>query len=134
MKDGIHPVYHPVVFLDTGAGFEFVSRSTMKSKEVRKIDGVDHFVIRLDISSASHPFYTGKQRFVDTAGRIERFREKYGSGYGAKKKVEKPAAPPPAAKPAPKAAAPKPPKPPKAPAAEPAAPSAAPETPAKDAT
>ena len=85
MKDGIHPDYHPVVFVDTGAGFEFVSRSTMKSKEVRKIDGVDHFVIRLDISSASHPFYTGKQRFVDTAGRIERFREKDGSGYGKKK-------------------------------------------------
>jgi large subunit ribosomal protein L31 len=81
MKDTIHPDYHPVVFVDTGAGFEFVSRSTMKSKEVRKIDGVDHFVIRLDISSASHPFYTGKQRFVDTAGRIERFREKYGTSY-----------------------------------------------------
>jgi large subunit ribosomal protein L31 len=94
MKDKIHPDYHPVVFVDTGASFEFVTRSTMRSKEVRKIDGVDHFVIRLDISSASHPFYTGKQRFVDPAGRIERFREKYGTSYarGKAKPAEAPSA------------------------------------------
>jgi large subunit ribosomal protein L31 len=85
MKKEIHPDYHPVLFMDHGANFEFVSRSTLKSKEVRKIDGVDHYVIRLDISSASHPFFTGKQRFVDTAGRIDRFRSKYGSNYGRKK-------------------------------------------------
>jgi large subunit ribosomal protein L31 len=92
MKKDIHPDYHPVVFVDTGAGAEFVSRSTMKSKEVRKIDGVDHFVIRLDVSSASHPFYTGKQRFVDAAGRIDKFRTKYGSSYAAKgKKADAPA-------------------------------------------
>ncbi|MCA9313996.1 MAG: type B 50S ribosomal protein L31 [Planctomycetes bacterium] len=82
MKQDIHPDYHPVVFVDTGAEFEFTSRSTMRSKEVRKIDGVDHFVIRLDISSASHPFFTGKQRFVDTAGRIDKYRTKYGKRYG----------------------------------------------------
>ena len=93
MKEGIHPDYHPVVFLDAGAGFEFVSRSTMKSKEVRKIDGVDHFVIRLDVSSASHPFYTGKQRFVDAAGRIDKFRTKYGTSYTAKGKKGEAATP-----------------------------------------
>lgn len=82
MKQDIHPDYHPVVFVDTGAEFEFTSRSTMRSKEVRKIDGVDHYVIRLDISSASHPFFTGKQRFVDTAGRIDKYRTKYGKRYG----------------------------------------------------
>ncbi|MGE0193009.1 MAG: type B 50S ribosomal protein L31 [Planctomycetota bacterium] len=82
MKKDIHPDYHPVVFVDTGAEFEFTSRSTMRSKEVRKIDGVDHYVIRLDISSASHPFFTGKQRFVDTAGRIDKYRTKYGKRYG----------------------------------------------------
>ena len=92
MKKEIHPDYHPVLFMDHAANFEFVSRSTLKSKEVRKIDGVDHFVIRLDISSASHPFFTGKQRFVDAAGRIDRFRSKYGSNYG-KKKAEKAAVP-----------------------------------------
>ncbi len=78
MKSDIHPEYHPVVYVDTGADFEFVSRSTKTSDEVRKIDGVDHYVIRLEISSASHPFYTGKQHFVDTAGRIERFRQRFG--------------------------------------------------------
>jgi large subunit ribosomal protein L31 len=82
MKPGIHPAYHPVVFVDMGADFEFVSRSTMTSRETREIDGVKHYVIRLDISSASHPFYTGKQRFVDTAGRIDKFRSKYGKRYG----------------------------------------------------
>jgi large subunit ribosomal protein L31 len=86
MKADIHPKYHPVVFVDTGADYEFVSRSTMTSKEIREIDGVKHFVIRLDISSASHPFYTGKQRFVDTAGRIDKFRSKYGKSYVPKAK------------------------------------------------
>ena len=86
MKQGIHPKYHPVVFVDTGAEYEFTSRSTMTSKETREIDGVKHFVIRLDISSASHPFYTGKQRFVDTAGRIDKFRSKYGDRYVPKQK------------------------------------------------
>lgn len=85
MKKDIHPAYYPCVFVDTGAEFEFTSRSTMRTKEVRKIDGVDHFVIRLDISSASHPFFTGKQRFVDTAGRIDKYRTKYGSRYGRRK-------------------------------------------------
>ncbi|MFM8387236.1 MAG: type B 50S ribosomal protein L31 [Planctomycetia bacterium] len=85
MKKDIHPAYHPVVFVDTGANAEFRTRSTLKSKEVRKIDGVDHYVVRLDVSSASHPFYTGKQRFVDAAGRIDKFRSKYGTSYAKKK-------------------------------------------------
>ena len=78
MKKDLHPAYHPVLYVD--GDFEFASRSTSTSDEVRNIDGVDHYVIRLEISSATHPFYTGKQRFVDTAGRIDRFRQKYGSG------------------------------------------------------
>jgi large subunit ribosomal protein L31 len=78
MKKDLHPDYHPVLFTDAGAEFEFASRSTMKSEEVRQIDGVDHYVIRLEISSASHPFFTGRQHFVDTAGRIEKFQRKYG--------------------------------------------------------
>lgn len=79
MKNDIHPDYHPVIFLDAGANFEFQSRSTMTSGETRVVDGVDHYVIHLEISSASHPFYTGKQHFVDTAGRIEKFQRKYGN-------------------------------------------------------
>jgi large subunit ribosomal protein L31 len=94
MQHDIHPDYHPVVFVDTGANAEFVTRSTMRSKEKREIDGVEHFVIRLDVSSASHPFFTGKQRFVDAAGRIDKFRSKYGTNYGRrgdKKATEAPA-------------------------------------------
>jgi large subunit ribosomal protein L31 len=78
MKKDLHPDYHPVLFLDAGAGFEFASRSTLRSDEKREIDGVEHDVIRLEISSASHPFFTGRQHFVDTAGRIEKFQRKYG--------------------------------------------------------
>jgi large subunit ribosomal protein L31 len=85
VKKGIHPDYHPVVFVDHGASFEFTTRSTLKSAEKRTIDGVEHYVVRLDISSASHPFYTGKQKFVDTAGRIEKFQKKYAGKYGTKK-------------------------------------------------
>lgn len=77
MKAGIHPKYHPVVFVDTGAGAEFVTHSTMTSKNTRNIDGVDHYVIPIDISSASHPFYTGRQRAVSVAGRVDAFNRKY---------------------------------------------------------
>ena len=77
MKEGIHPDYHPVVFVDGGADFEMVCRSTLKSDQTRVIDGVEHYVIRVDISSASHPFFTGKQRLLDTAGRVEKFNRKY---------------------------------------------------------
>jgi large subunit ribosomal protein L31 len=77
MKKEIHPQYHPVVFVDPSVGAEFITRSTMRSNETRDIDGVKHFVVRMEISSASHPFFTGKRKFVDTAGRVERFREKY---------------------------------------------------------
>lgn len=78
MKPNIHPKLHPVVFVDTGAGVEFVTRSTMTSKITREIDGVNHYVVQVDISSASHPFYTGKQRSLVQAGRVERFNKKYG--------------------------------------------------------
>ena len=76
MKPDIHPKLHPVVFID--GEHEIVTRSTMKSDETRTIDGVEHFVVHVDISGHTHPFYTGKQRLVDTAGRIERFRARYG--------------------------------------------------------
>jgi large subunit ribosomal protein L31 len=79
MRKDIHPDYHPVLYVDPGAEFEFVGQSTMKTEETRTIDGVDHYVVRLEISSASHPFFTGKQHFVDTAGRIEKFRQRFGS-------------------------------------------------------
>jgi large subunit ribosomal protein L31 len=80
MKKDLHPELHPVVFVDAAADFEFTSMSTMTSDTTRVIDGVEHQEIRLEISSASHPFFTGKQHFIDTAGRIEKFRRKYGQG------------------------------------------------------
>jgi len=79
MKADIHPDYHRVLFVDTAAGEEWASRSTQTSDETRDIDGVSHYVIRLEISSYSHPFFTGKQRFIDTAGQIEKFKRKYGN-------------------------------------------------------
>lgn len=81
MKDEIHPEYHPVVFVDASADYELVTRSTKTSNEKREIDGVEHYVVRVDISSASHPFFTGQQRFVDTAGRVEKFQRKYEKFY-----------------------------------------------------
>jgi large subunit ribosomal protein L31 len=75
MKPEIHPQLNPVVFVD-GAG-ETVTRSTMKSSETREINGVQHYVVHVDISGHSHPFFTGKHRVVDTAGRIERFKARY---------------------------------------------------------
>jgi len=74
MKAEIHPKLNPVVFVDSSCGAEFVTVSTMSSKTTKKINGVDHYVLSVDISSASHPFYTGKQTLIDTAGRVDKFR------------------------------------------------------------
>ncbi|HYZ57813.1 MAG TPA: type B 50S ribosomal protein L31 [Streptosporangiaceae bacterium] len=78
MKPGIHPDYHPVVFRDRSAGFAFLTRSTATSdKTIDWEDGNTYPVIDVEISSASHPFYTGNARVVDTAGRVERFNRRY---------------------------------------------------------
>jgi len=77
MKADIHPNYHPVLFLDVSNGFEFLTKSTITSDERRTVDGIEAYVVRLDITSESHPFFTGEQRIVDTQGRVERFRRRY---------------------------------------------------------
>ena len=79
MKPGIHPDYHKVLYIDTATGEEWTSRSTVTSKETREVDGEEIPVIRLEISSHSHPFWTGKMREVDSDGKIDRFRRRYGS-------------------------------------------------------
>ncbi|WP_152351369.1 type B 50S ribosomal protein L31 [Brachybacterium subflavum] len=80
MKKGIHPDYHHVVFRDAGAGHSFLTRSTVTSdRTVLWDDGREYPVIDVEISSASHPFYTGSARVVDTAGRVEKFRRRYGA-------------------------------------------------------
>jgi large subunit ribosomal protein L31 len=79
MKPGIHPAYGPVVFRDKSADFAFLTRSTATSPHtVEWEDGNTYPVIDIDISSASHPFHTGQAKVVDTAGRVERFRRRYG--------------------------------------------------------
>ena len=78
MKKDIHPEYKEVVFLDTSSNFKFLTKSTMTSKEtIQWEDGNEYPVIKVEVSSASHPFYTGKKIFVDTAGRVEKFNKKY---------------------------------------------------------
>ena len=77
MKPGIHPDYHKVLYIDTATGEEWTSRSTVTSKETREVDGEEIPVIRLEISSHSHPFWTGKMREVDSDGKIDRFRRRY---------------------------------------------------------
>ena len=77
MKPDVHPDYHKVIFVDMSTGTEFVTRSTMTSSETRDVDGEQVPVVRLEITSASHPLWTGQMREVDTAGKIERFRRRY---------------------------------------------------------
>ncbi|MGW6742740.1 type B 50S ribosomal protein L31 [Streptomyces sp. NPDC055025] len=85
MKPGIHPAYRPVVFRDKAADFAFLTRSTATgAKTVVWEDGVTYPVIDVEISSASHPFYTGTARVLDTAGRVERFERRYGRRPGAR--------------------------------------------------
>ncbi|MDX5421603.1 MAG: type B 50S ribosomal protein L31 [Hymenobacteraceae bacterium] len=78
MKKGIHPEYREVVFQDMTSDFKFITRSTMTSDEtITMEDGKEYPVIKVEVSSASHPFYTGKNIFVDTAGRVEKFNKRY---------------------------------------------------------
>ena len=77
MKPDIHPNYRPVVFKDNSADFAILTRSTVETKEtITWTDGKEYPLVRVDISSQSHPFYTGKQSIVDTAGRVDRFKRK----------------------------------------------------------
>jgi large subunit ribosomal protein L31 len=83
MKPRIHPETRQVVFRDRAAGTAFLTRSTADSeRRVEWEDGNTYPVIDVEISSASHPFYTGKGRVVDTQGRVERFERRYGSRRG----------------------------------------------------
>ncbi len=77
MRKDIHPAYREVAFKDSATGTIFVTRSTIETKEEITHEGQKYPMYLLDISSASHPFYTGKQQLVDTAGRVERFNRKY---------------------------------------------------------
>ncbi len=85
MKKDIHPEYDVVVFNDLSSGAKFLTRSTVKSdKTIEWEDGNTYPLIDVEISSASHPFYTGKQRILDSAGRVEKFKDRY-KGFGKRK-------------------------------------------------
>jgi len=83
MKQGIHPVYRETVILDVSSGFKFLTRSTQETQEtIQWEDGNTYPLVKVEISSASHPFFTGQQKIVDTAGRVERFNRKYAQKKG----------------------------------------------------
>jgi large subunit ribosomal protein L31 len=78
MKADTHPDYREVVFQDLSSDFTFLTRSTVKSKETIKWeDGNEYPLIKVEVSSASHPFYTGKHKLMDTGGRVDRFKRRY---------------------------------------------------------
>lgn len=78
MKKDIHPEYREVVFFDTSSDYKFITRSTIQTSDTIKMeDGKTYPLYKLEVSSNSHPFYTGKNIFVDTAGRVEKFRRRY---------------------------------------------------------
>ncbi len=80
MRKEIHPDYHEVVFNDLASGTKFLTRSTVNSdKTIEWEDGNSYPLVDVEISSASHPFYTGKQRIMDSAGRVEKFKDRYKS-------------------------------------------------------
>jgi len=78
MKAGIHPEYRDVVFQDVTSDFKILTRSTMSSKDTIKWeDGNEYPLIKVEVSSSTHPFYTGQHKIVDTTGRVDRFRKRY---------------------------------------------------------
>jgi large subunit ribosomal protein L31 len=78
VKPAIHPDYHKVIFVDTASGTEWTTRSTMGSSEMREVDGEQVPVIRLEVSSVSHPFWTGQLREAARGGKVDEFRRRYG--------------------------------------------------------
>lgn len=114
MKKEIHPTYQKVLFVDSASGFRFVCGSTLQPEAREKFEGVEYPVSYLSISSSSHPFFTGSKQLVDSEGRVEKFKKRFGkkeaakdeSGSQEEKQEEEAAAPAkkPAAKKAPKSA------------------------------
>ena len=78
MKADLHPNYNDVVFQDVTSSFSFLTRSTLSSKDrITWEDGKEYSLVKVEVSSASHPFYTGKQKLLDTSGRVDKFRKRY---------------------------------------------------------
>ena len=85
MKEGIHPEYREVIFKDISTDYAFLTRSTIQTKDtITWEDGNEYPLVKLEISSDSHPFFTGKQKLVDTAGRVDKFYSRYGDRFKKK--------------------------------------------------
>ncbi|WP_026262528.1 type B 50S ribosomal protein L31 [Spirosoma panaciterrae] len=79
MKKGIHPDYRDVVFHDLSSDYKFLTRSTIQTKDSVEFEGKTYPLVKIEVSSQSHPFYTGKNVLLDTAGRVDKFRKRYGT-------------------------------------------------------
>jgi large subunit ribosomal protein L31 len=79
MKKGIHPEYREVVFHDLSSDYKFMTRSTIQTKDTIEFEGGNYPLVKIEVSSQSHPFYTGKNVLLDTAGRVDKFRKRYGT-------------------------------------------------------
>ncbi|GAC1410996.1 MAG: type B 50S ribosomal protein L31 [Burkholderiaceae bacterium] len=86
MKENIHPNYRDVVFHDLSCDFKFITRSTVQSRDKIEFEGKEYPLVKIEVSSESHPFFTGKHKIVDTAGRVDKFRKKFGA-VGSKTQV-----------------------------------------------
>ncbi|MBC7405559.1 MAG: type B 50S ribosomal protein L31 [Cytophaga sp.] len=86
MRNGIHPNYREVLFHDVSNDFKFVTRSTINTRDKMEFEGKEYPLVKIEVSSESHPFYTGKHKIVDTAGRVDKFRKKFGA-IGSKTSV-----------------------------------------------
>jgi large subunit ribosomal protein L31 len=84
MKEGIHPNYREVLFVDMSNDFKFITRSTINTRETGEFEGKTYPLAKIEVSSESHPFYTGNQKIMDTAGRVEKFNKKF-AAFSAKK-------------------------------------------------
>jgi len=87
MKEGIHPEYRDVVFMDQQTGSKFVSRSCLQSRDSIELDGKTYPLFKCDVTSESHPFYTGAQTRIVETGRVEKFRARFARTTGAAKKA-----------------------------------------------
>jgi len=87
MRNGIHPNYREVVFQDMSIDFKFITRSTINTRDTIEFEGKTYPLVKIEVSAESHPFYTGKHKIVDTAGRVDKFRKKFGA-VGSKTAVK----------------------------------------------
>lgn len=79
MQKDIHPDYREVLFHDVSCDFKFVTRSTISTRDTMTHEGKEYPLVKIEVSAESHPFFTGKHKIVDTAGRVEKFRQKFGA-------------------------------------------------------